>query len=85
MLIRVVFNSLCEEIAIEEIFCWMDSFISLSLIQAFNQEFRLFVQNRVINIRENVNLSLWIYCDTKENPVDTITTFSSSNNSTEDL
>ena len=84
-LIRVVYNSLHEEIAIEEIFYWTDSFISLSWIRAVNREFKLFVQNRVIKIRENVNTSLWRYCDTKENPADIIKRFSSSNNSTENL
>ena len=52
---------------------------------AVNQEFRLFVQNRIIKIRKNVNLSLWRYCDTKENPADVITRFSSSNSSSENL
>ena len=84
-LIRVVYNSLHEEIAIEDFFCWTDSFISLSWIRAVNQEFKLFVQNRVIKNRENVNASLWRYCDTKENPADIITRFSSSNNSSENL
>ena len=56
-LIRVVYNSLYEEIAIEEIFCWTDSFISLSSIRAVKQKFKFFVQNRVIKIRENVNAS----------------------------
>ena len=74
-----------EEIAIEEIICWTNSFISLSWIRAVNQEFRFFVQNRVIKIRENVNPSLWRYCDTKENPADIITRFSSSNYSSENL
>ena len=69
-LIRVVYNSLHEETANGEMFCWTDLFISLSWIRAFNQEFRLFVQNRFIKIRENVNASLWRYCDTKENPSD---------------
>ena len=41
-LIHVVSNSLHEEVVIEEIFCWTDSFISLSWIRAVNQEFRLF-------------------------------------------
>ena len=36
-LICVVYNSLQKEIAIEEIFCWTDSFISLSWIRAVNQ------------------------------------------------
>ena len=80
-LIHVVYNLLREEIAIEGIFCWTDSFISLSWIRAVNQEFRLFVQNRVIS----VNPSLKRYCDTKENPADITMRFSSSKNSSENL
>ena len=84
-LIRVLYNLLREEIAIEEIFCWMDSFISLSWIRAVNQEFRLFIKNRVIKMRENLNPSLRKYCGTNENLADIITRFSSSNNSSENL
>ena len=63
----------------------MDPFISLSWIRAVNQEFKLFVQNKVIKIRENVNASLCRYCDMKENLADIIMRFSSSNNSSENL
>lgn len=58
----------------------MDSFISLSWIRGVNQELRLFEQNRAIKICENVNPALWKYCGAKENPVEIITRFSSSNN-----
>ena len=74
-LIRSVYNSLSEEIFIEKLIFWADSFISLSWIKAVNQEFKLFVQNRVIKIRESVKPSLWNYCNTKENPADKITRF----------
>ena len=84
-LIRVVYNLLHEIVAIEDIFCWTDSFISLSWIEAVNQKFKLFVQNRVIKIRENVNAFLWRYRDTKENPADIITRFSSSDKLSENL
>ena len=49
--------------------------ISLSLIKAVNQEFKSFVQNRVIKIRESVKPSLWNYCNTKENSADVTTRF----------
>ena len=39
-LIRSVYNLLSEEIFIEELICWTDSFISLSWIKAVNQEFK---------------------------------------------
>ena len=74
-LVRSVHNSLSEEIFIEELICWTDSFISVSWIKAVNQEFKLFVQKRVIKIRKSVKPSLWNYCNTKENPADIITRF----------
>ena len=74
-LIRSVYNSLSEEIFIEELICWTDSFISLSLIKAVNQEFKLFLQNRVSKIRQSVKPSLWNYCNAKENPAGIITRF----------
>ena len=74
-LIRSVYNSLSEEIFIEELISCTDSFISLLWIKVVNQEFKLFVQNRVIKIRESVKPSLWNYCNTKENPADKITRF----------
>ena len=40
-LIRSVYNSLSEEIFIEKLIFWADSFISLSWIKAVNQEFKL--------------------------------------------
>ena len=54
---RSVCNSLSEEIFIEELICWTDLFISLSWIKAVNQEFKLFVQNKVFKIREGVKAS----------------------------
>ena len=76
-LIRVVYNSLSEEIVIDEIFCWTDSIITLSWIKGVKQEFKLFVQNRVIKIRNNVNQALCNFCNTRENPADIITRFNS--------
>ena len=73
-LIRSVYNSLSEEIFIEELICWTGSFISLSWVKE-DREFKLFVQNRVVKIRESVKPSLWNYCNTKENPADIITRF----------
>ena len=72
-LIRSVYNPLSEEKFIEELIYWTDSFISLSWIKGVNQEFKLFVQNRAIKIRQSVKPSLWSYCNTKENPADIIT------------
>ena len=46
-----------------------------TLIKAVNQEFKLFVQNGVIKIRESVKPSLWNYCNGKKNLADMVTGF----------
>ena len=56
-------------------YCWSDSQISLAWIKAVDKEFRVFVQNRVVDIRRNVNPNSWFYCRTYDNPADIITRF----------
>ena len=58
---------------IKKIYCWSDSQVSLAWIKAKHKEFKMFVQNRVIKIRENVRGEDWHYCRTNENPADIIT------------
>ena len=43
----IVFSN---EVIIDNVYCWSDSQISLSWIKAVNEEFRVFVQNRVLDI-----------------------------------
>ena len=64
-----VHDSLVSEIDILTFYCWTDSQISLPWIQATNQEFKLFLENRVNAIRKLVALKLCNYCKTNENPV----------------
>ena len=49
-------------------------------IKGINDEFKVFVENRVIEIRKNVAPKLWRYCNTKENPAGLITRDGSSIN-----
>ena len=53
--------------------CFTDSMICLSWIQAISKEFKTFVQNRVSEIRSNIEVSNWFYCPTDSNPADIIT------------
>ena len=45
----------------------------ISVDQDINSEFKTFVQNRLIAIRNNVHPDNWKYCSTNENPADIIT------------
>ena len=51
--------------------------ISLPWTAARNKEFKLFVENRVIVIRNLISIVRWHYISTKENVVDFITRFNS--------
>ena len=66
-LMVTVHDSLVSEINISNFYCWTDSQISLAWIQATNQEFKTFLENRVNTIRKLVALKLWNYCKTDEN------------------
>ena len=54
-LIRAVNSALIEEVKIHDYFCWTDSMVTLGWIRDTKQEFKTFVQNRLIKIRENVS------------------------------
>ena len=75
-LIMVTFNSLTEEIVIDDYFCWSDSMITLAWIKS-DQEFKPFVENRVRSIRRDVMVEKWNYCKSIDNPADIITRFNS--------
>ena len=76
-LINVVYNALLEEVIIRSCYCWSDSMISLTWIVARHKEFKLFVENRVIVIRNLIPIDRWHYVNTKENVADIITRFNS--------
>ena len=68
-----VLKALDGELEIDELFCWSDSKITLAWIKAEEKELKTFVQNRVLEIRNNVSSEKWFYCNTSENPSDIIT------------
>ena len=47
--------------------------MALAWIKSRNQEFKTFIENRVMEIRKNTLIENWHYCKTKENRSDLIT------------
>ena len=76
-LINVVYNALLQEIVIRSYYFGSDSMVSLAWIVAPHKEFKLFVENRVIVIRNLIPIERWHYDSTKENVADFITCFKS--------
>ena len=76
-LINVVYNALLQEVIIRSYYCWSDSIISLAWIVARLKEFKSFVENRVIVIRNLTPIDIWHYVSTKENVAEIITRFNS--------
>ena len=68
-----VSRALDVELKVSKIFCWTDSTISLSWIKSSKKEFKVFVQNRVNDIRKNVDMNDWYYRRSEVNPADIIT------------
>ena len=78
-LMKVVYTAFSEEMKIDNYFCWTDSMVTLAWIKVTSRVFKVFVQNRLIKIRENCTPDKWYYCNTTENPADLITRFYSGN------
>ena len=57
-------------INIEKIHCWTDSLTALFWIQGRDKEWKMFVENRVIEIRSWVQTECWSHCPGVDNPAD---------------
>ena len=69
-LITTVEEALKPLVAIEKIYCWTDSTTALHWMIGTNKEWKMFVENRVKEIRLCVPPSSWNYCPGTENPAD---------------
>ena len=65
--VKHMFESL---IKVEIIRCWTDSISALYWVRGTNKEWKIFVENRVQEIRKLVCKELWAHCPGKENPAD---------------
>ena len=72
-LVQSILKAVENELSFDNIICFTDSQVSLSWIKAEEKELKTFVQNRVIEIRQNVKAENWSYCRTNENPADLVT------------
>ena len=75
-LIITILSTFKDYLIINNILCFTDSMDSLGWIRATKKEFKPFVENRVIEIRKNVEVDSWFYINTKENPCDIATRIS---------
>ena len=69
-LITSVANALRNSIKIDNIFGWCDSQIVLWWIYREPKDFKVFVSNRLLQIRGLVAKENWCYCPTNSNPSD---------------
>ena len=63
-------TALQSELPLEDPVCYTDSRVALYWIRGCDQEWKQFVENRVITIRASVPAQHWEHCPGKENPAD---------------
>ena len=83
LLLSKLIKSVCEAIGgivrLSEIYCWSDTQISLWWIdKQTHKNWKVWVQNRVVVIRDNVPSQRWFYVPTKINPADIATGITNS-------
>ena len=57
----------------DDIRCYTDSHIFLAWIKSLEKEFKIFIQNRVLEIRKCISPHKWFYCNSEVNPADLLT------------
>ena len=65
--------TLREIVQLSEIYCWSDTQTSLGWIKQTHKNWKVWTQNRVNVIRDNVPPERWFYVVTKINPADIAT------------
>ena len=58
------------DIKVDEEMFWTDSRLVISYIQNTKRCFKMFVANRIYQIKSNFDVSQWYYIQTNENPAD---------------
>ena len=69
-LLKDVQEALRHELELKDSVCWTDSKVALFWIKNEGGEWKQFVQNRVIEIRNLVSPNSWRHCPGKDNPAD---------------
>ena len=65
--VRKVFE---HTLKINKTFCWLNSEIALWWINGIGKEFKPFIHNRVLQIRELIPLEAWRHVPSGQNPAD---------------
>ena len=71
-LLPVVYNALIPLLDISKTVAWIDSSVAFSWIINSEKIYKTFIQNRVSEIRRNINSDVWRLISTKNNPADII-------------
>lgn len=69
-LLKDVEEALCQELQLQDSVCWTDSKVALFWIKNENREWKQFVQNRVMEIRNLVSPNSWRQCPGRGKPAD---------------
>ena len=69
-LIKTVYSALESEILVTATLCYTDSQVALCWIRGEDKDWKLFIQNRVSEIRSLVPASYWRHCRGRNNPAD---------------
>ena len=72
-LIVLVKIALSVEVNITRVVCWSDSKIALWWMKSVNKKRKVWVENRLSEIRENIRVDCWRYVPTECNPADIAT------------
>ena len=72
-LIVLVKIALSVEVNITRVVCWSNSKIALWWMKSVNKKRKVWVENRLSEIRENIGVDYWRYVPTECNPADIAT------------
>ena len=65
-------NNMSKTLSFDNFYFWADSKVTVAWISAVEKEDRTYVENRVQKIRKTADVCKWLYCNTKENPVNLV-------------
>ncbi len=69
-LINLVEEALSPVVNIERIYCWSDSITALYWIKGVEKDWKVFIDNRVQEIRKHTDSGSWYHCPGIQNPAD---------------
>ena len=72
-LVVSVKKALSVEVNITQVVCWSDSKVALWWIKSVNKKWKVWVENRLSEIPENIGVDCWRYVPTECNPADIAT------------